>query len=315
MPARDLELSRLERKIPTALAAVTDDRQRKLLRGYATWNLLRRARATSRSHPLTPAARHETTARLAAATHLLAWLATHDLDLPGCRQPDLDAYLVEHPNRRNLLYGFLAWARRTRHAGTLSIASRPTPLPNPPIADDDHRWALARTLLHEPGYTPADRVAGLLVLLFGQRSHRISRLSIHDVAVAGQRVTITLGTSPIDLPEPLAGHLRTVLATRRSRVAKRITDPGPWLFPSQHPHRPILPETITHRLQRIGVQPTAQRSAALLHLAAELPPAVLSDLLGLGRTATQAWSTLAARPWASYVADRISTGRAPSSAD
>jgi hypothetical protein len=36
-----------------------------------------------------------------------------------------------------------------------------------------------------------------------------------------------------------------------------------------------------------------------------MPPAVLGQLLGLGRTAVQGWSTLAARRWASYVADRL----------
>lgn len=62
----------------------------------------------------------------------------------------------------------------------------------------------------------------------------------------------------------------------------------------------------THRLQRVGIQPTAHRTAALLQLAGELPPAILGDLLGLGRTAVQEWSNLAGRPSASYLAERLS---------
>jgi hypothetical protein len=104
-----------------------------------------------------------------------------------------------------------------------------------------------------------------------QRPHRISRLSTDDVGIHGDRVT----------------------------------DPGPWLFPSQHLDRPALPETITHRLERIGIQSSTHRAAALLHMAAELPPALLSDLLGLGRTAVQQWSTLAGRPCAGHIADRL----------
>jgi hypothetical protein len=96
-----------------------------------------------------------------------------------------------------------------------------------------------------------------------------------------------------------------LLATRGARVAKRISDPGRWLFPSQHPDRPALPATITHRLQLLGIQPSSYRAAALLHLAGEMPPAVLGDLLGLGHTAVQDWSTLAGRPWASYATDRL----------
>src|SRR6266508_2228749 len=186
-------------------------------------------------------ARHSATARLATAAHLLTWLAGRGLDLAGCRQPDLDAYLAKHPTRRNSLHGFLAWTYRTRRSHKLTITSGPKPLPRTVAADDEQRWAIVRALLHDDGHTPADRVAGLLVLLFGQRPHRISRLTVDDVGVGG-RVTITLGLSPIQLPDPLAG---------------------------------------------------------------ELPPAILGDLLGLGRTAVQDWSTLAARPWASYVADRL----------
>jgi hypothetical protein len=305
LPPRDLELARLERAIPAALAVVTDDEHRKILRSYATWDLLRRARTAATSSPLTAGARHAAGERLDAATHLLGWLREHGSDLAGCRQPDLDAYLAVHPNRRHNLYGFLAWAHRTRRIRKLAITGGPKPLPKTPAADDDQRWNLARALLHEPGYAPADRVAGLLVLLFGQRPHRISRLTIDAVQTDAGRVTITLGTSPIELPEPFAGHVTTLLATRRARVAKRITDPGPWLFPSQHPDRPALPATVSHRLQRLGIQPTSYRAAALLHLAGEMPPAVLGDVLGLGHTAVQDWSTLAGRSWASYAADRL----------
>jgi hypothetical protein len=305
LPPRDLELARLERAIPAALAEVTDDAQRKILRSYATWDLLHHARNASRTSALTAGARHSATTRLATATHLLTWLAKRGPDLAECCQPDLDAYLVEHPTRRNNLHGFLAWAHRTRRSHKLTITSGPKPLPRTVAADDEQRWTLARALLHDDGHTPADRVAGLLVLLFGQRPHRVSRLTITDVSLADEHVTISLGASPIELPEPLADHVQTLIATRRARVGTHISDPGPWLFPSQHPDRPALPETITHRLQRVGIQPSAHRAAALLHLAGELPPAVLGDLLGLGRTTVQEWSTLAARPWATYIAERL----------
>jgi hypothetical protein len=311
LPSRDLELARLERAVPAALAAVPDPDHRAILRAYATWDVLRHARTVSKNAPLTPGARHGAMARLASAGHLLTWLADKDLDLAGCRPADLDVFLVGHPTRRNHLPGFLAWAYRTRRSAKLTITSGPKPLPRTIPADDEHRWSIASVLLHDGDHTPADRVAGLLVLLFGQRPHRIARLTVDDVGIHDEQVTITLGSSPIDVPEPMATHVRQLIATRRTKVAKRITAPGPWLFPSQHPDRPALSETITHRLQRVGIQPTAHRAAALLHLAAELPPAVLGGLLGLGRTAVQEWSTLAARPWASYVADRLIHGSSP----
>jgi hypothetical protein len=242
LPPRDLELARLERAVNAALDLLTDDQQRKTLRSYATWDLLRRARTTSRDQPLTPTTRHATTARLATATHLLTWLAQRGLDLTTCRQDDLDTHLVTYPARRNTLHGFLAWAHRTNRTKRLTIASRPKRLPGIVPADDHRRWALARDLLHEGDYKPADRVAGLLVLLFGQRPHHISRLTTEHVGLHGGRVTLKLGASPIELPEPFSTHVNTLIDTRRAKVAKRVANPGPWLFPSQHPDRPALPE-------------------------------------------------------------------------
>lgn len=305
LPARDVELARLERAVPQALTGVTDETNRKILRSYATWDLLRRARAVSQTEPLSAQARYKALNRLATAAHLLDWLSHRGSSLDGCKQAELDGYLAHHPIRRNDLHGFLAWARRTRRVRDLAIPSAPKSLPRTIAAEDEHRWSVARALLHDDGHAPADRVAGLLVLLFAQRSARISRLTVSDVSIADDRVSITLGTAPIHLPEPFAGHLRQLVATRRPLVGAHVTDPGPWLFPGKHPGRPVLPATITSRLQRVGIQPAAQRTAALLHLAGEMPPALLGQLLGLGRTAVHEWSTLAGRPWAGFLAARL----------
>ena len=69
--------------------------------------------------------------RLATATHLLGGLDSRGLDLAGCRQPDVDSYLVAHPTRRGNLYGFLAWAHRTRRSRKLTITSGPDRCPDP----------------------------------------------------------------------------------------------------------------------------------------------------------------------------------------
>jgi hypothetical protein len=58
------------------------------------------------SNPLTAGARHAAGERLNAAAHLLGWLRERGLDLAGCRQPDLDAYLVAYPTRRRNLTAF-----------------------------------------------------------------------------------------------------------------------------------------------------------------------------------------------------------------
>ncbi len=176
-----------------------------------------------------------------------------------------------------------------------------------PLAQDD-RWALARGLLHDDGHGPADRVAGLLVLLFGQRPGKISGLTVGSVGLGDGHTILTLGTTPIRVPEPLATYLHELVGQRRHLSQVPAGGPGPWLFPGLHPGRPVLPATISHRLARIGVDTVTGRAGALLQLAGELPPTVLADLLGLRPKTAVAWSQLAGRPWGAYPALRDQPG-------
>ena len=243
---------------------------RRLLRRYATWGLLRHARAKARQAPLTSGIRHGQTARLKTAVHFTSWLASRGLDLAACRQPDLDTYLLACPARRDEVRHFLAWARRYRDRA-LTIAPVPRPDTVVPLAQDQ-RWALARSLLHDDGHDPGDRVAGLLVLLFGQRPGSIARLTTSHVSLDAGHTTLTLGTTPIRVPEPLAGHLHDLAGQRRQLGQIPAGGPGPWLFPGLHPGQPVLPATISHRLARIGIDTFTGRASALLQLAGELPP-------------------------------------------
>src|SRR5713226_7869358 len=171
LPARDTHMACLERDIAAILDGAADQDMRRLLHRYATWGLLRHARAKARQAPLTSGLRHGPAARLKTAVHFTSWLASHGLDLAACRQPDLDTYLLTCPARRDEVRHFLAWGRRYRDRA-LTVAQAPRPDTTVPLAQDQ-RWALARSLLHDNGHDPSDRVAGLLVLLFGQRPGRI----------------------------------------------------------------------------------------------------------------------------------------------
>ena len=172
-----------------------------------------------------------------------------------------------------------------------------------PLAQDQ-RWALARSLLHDDVHDPGDRVAGLLVLLFGQRPGHIARLTTGHISLDAGHTTLTLGTTPIRIPEPLASHLHQLTRDRRRLSQVPVGGPGPWLFPGLHPGQPVLPATISHRLARIGVDTVTGRASALLQLAGELPPTVVADLLGMRPKTAIAWGQLAGRPWAAYPALR-----------
>jgi hypothetical protein len=57
-----------------------------------------------------------------------------------------------------------------------------------------------------------------------------------------------------------------------------------WLFPGGLPGQPITPKRLADRLRALGIPTQAARRAALTDLAAQLPAAVLADLLDLHPT-------------------------------
>src|SRR6266496_2241810 len=74
-------------------------------------------------------------------------------------------------------------------------------------------------LLHDGTLPLPDRVAGLLLLLYAQSAASIAGLTTGHILDEGAGVRIVLGTAPITLPEPLAGLVRELAATRTGPAA------------------------------------------------------------------------------------------------
>jgi hypothetical protein len=294
LPERDINLARLERWITKFVDGMADPADRQLLRRYATWNLLRHARANSQKVPLTPGMLHAPKRPLRAAADLLAWLHDRGWTLDGCRQADLDDWLATGPAQRRTARSFYQWAATRGHAPPLDFPAETHNRRGLPITDDE-RWATARRVLHDPDVEVIDRVAGALVVLYGQTVTKISRLTVDDVTITGDHTSIQLGITAIDVGEPLATHVRQLIGARRWPAAAHIPGPPPWLFPGA-PGRSISPNHLARRLRALGVD-TASRRAALLQLCGELPAAVIADLLGVHIGTAIAWSRAAGRPW------------------
>jgi hypothetical protein len=80
---------------------------------------------------------------------------------------------------------------------------------------------------------------------------------------------------------------------------------GPWLFPGQTGLRPLTPDGIVTHLNQHGIHLRAGRTAALIDLAGQLPPAVLASLLGIAPSTADRWSRRIASDWATYLHARI----------
>ena len=78
-----------------------------------------------------------------------------------------------------------------------------------------------------------DRVAGLLVLLYGQPLARIARLTSDQITCTPSQVRMLLGTTPLELPAPLDELARLLGSRRRGHAAAGRTDDYPWAFPNR----------------------------------------------------------------------------------
>lgn len=304
LPPRDPALAALDRWIDEFLDGVTDADHVALLRPYARWRILRPVRAKAEAGPISDATGHGARTRLRAAATFLAFVADRGRAPGDCRQVDIDAWFTEHPDHRtHPARPFVTWAME-RHAiprldypprggtggGTVTVT-----------VTGDERWVVARHLLQDPGIDTADRVAGALVVIYAQPLARITRLSVDDVTIKPDRVSLRLGHSAIDVPHPLDDHLRQLIGHPPNPSTVRLPT-ARWLFPSRTAKgRPTSALTIGKRLGRLGVVAGQFRQAALFQLCAELPAAVVADLLGISITTAELWARLAGREQADYM--------------
>jgi hypothetical protein len=276
-----------------------------LVRPFARWFLLHRARRTAQARGYTPQASYKLRSHLLAVLEFLAWLDSQGLDLRTASQADIDAWLTTGPpSRRYRVRGFLRWARQRGTAGELSIPGRPAQYqPLRPLPDDEV-WAQLRRCLHDTNIPLGVRVAGALILLFGTSVTRLVRLSVDAVIVGDGQVHLRLGRAPLLLPPPV-DELVTGLAqapVEHSTFAASF-HPSRLLFPGRAPGHPIRP-ALRARLVRRGIAPRPGRHAAILAMTADLPTPAVADLLGVSYKTAIRWAGHAGGDWSAYVAAR-----------
>ena len=298
LPARDEALARAGQWLASLLEAIEPAADRRLVQAYATWQVMRRLRASAqRGRVRTPTAQARNNIRAAAA--LLAWLRGRGISLASCSQAGIDQWLHTGPSAC-LARDFLSWAADRGHCQHLAI-------PAPPRAtgaaiSQDQRWALAARLLHDTTLDPTDRVAGSLLLLYGQPLSRIAVITTSQVTRRDSEMHIQLGRHDAPLPGPLAAATQQLITEGRSYRGIGSPPATTWLFPGHLPGRPITPAQLGIRLRAIGIYAQTGRRAALLSLASQLPAAVLADLLGLHETTAARWMHQAGGDWSRYAA-------------
>jgi hypothetical protein len=238
----------------------------RLVRPFARWAVLRRARNRARTRTFTEASGSWARQQIRAAVEFLAWLDQRGAGLAGVGQPEVDAWLTSGGSQRYSIRYFLTWARRRGLAGPVTVPLRQARTPEQELPEDQ-RWHQLQRCLHEAALPLRVRVAGALVLLYGQPVSRIVQLEATQLSRRHGQAYLVLDQHPVLIPPPLADLIEQLHAaatpTRRARWSRKsgqLAVPRPGARPppqrqrarppAQHPRHPS-----PHRPQRGAVQP------------------------------------------------------------
>jgi hypothetical protein len=300
LPPRDEGLARAGQWLGEILDKMNPAADRRIAQAYATWQVMRRLRASpaAGTRPLAPTAHARN--KIRAAVNLLAWLRDRGTMLADAGHADIDQWLRTGPSAV-LARDFLSWASSRGYCRRLEI---PAPSRTTGAAiSQDQRWTLAARLLNDTALDPTDRVAGCLLLLYGQPLSRTAIMTTSQVACRGDGTFLSLGRHDVLIPGPLAAAVLQLITGGRGYRGVGSPAATTWLFPGHLPGRPITPATLGQRLRAIGIYAQPGRRAALLDLAAQLPAAVLADLLGLHENTAARWMHQAGGDWSRYAAE------------
>lgn len=174
LAARDEPLAQFERWLSAKLEAVTEPAVRGPVEQLATWHHLRRLRKASVPGQNSDAAARYAKQEITEAIKFLTWLhSAHQRTLATCRQQDVDEWLASGPTTRSKVRNLFAWAKKARLNKSVQITHQQPP-PSRALTQQQ-RLAWLRDLLDGDSDSLVYRVAGILLLLFGQSLTR-SRL-------------------------------------------------------------------------------------------------------------------------------------------
>jgi hypothetical protein len=306
---RDEELAMARNHLAGMLADVGHGEDRRLLARFLRWKLLpdlhRRAEHDGTQNFNT---RRYVVRQFAGAQLFLEYLRSNNATLASCPQHLIDRWVGQHSWRRGDLRRFLSWAASQGLAPEHVTLRDATGAEDRSITGDTQRALLAIELQHNEDIPLQDRVAGCLVLQYGQHASRVSNLTVTNIVEHPAEpgvLGLQLGTEPLWLRPRLSQLLRRLVDERRSHAAAGRGRPTPYLFPGGRPGRPIAPDTLSRRLNTLGITVRLARNGALLAMVGHVHWKVLADLLGFSDSAAQRWHAANGGDRASYVASRL----------
>lgn len=303
LPRRDEPVERVETWLNDFLSnRATAHGQ--VLRPFATWVVLRRARQRATHKPTTEATASWARQRIRVADDLLSHLDDLGLELQQLDQRRLDEWLAAGNSTRYTVRDFVKWAARQRLTGRLNVPLRQPINPEEALAEDD-RWQQLRRCLRDQELPLRLRVAGAFVLFHGHPVSRIVAMRASQIEEHDASVYLKIGQHRALLPPALATLVLQLRDTPPpASILRARRDTTDWLFPGLVPGQHLADNYLVKLLNARGIRTRTARNSALISLAADLPAPILADLLGLHINTAVRWVRRSKRDWANYVEAR-----------
>ncbi|MGV0585260.1 Fis family transcriptional regulator [Mycobacteroides chelonae] len=298
LPARNERVIVFREWMDSALERVHTDEHRKLVSQYARWSLERHLRSKDAvSESSFMGAKQVATVTI----EFCNWLTTeYDITIGEADQSHLDLWLSTGPVTRLRLERFVRWAVKSRLVDqTLEVPRhRRGTAPRLPAEEQD---AVIDTVVHQNTLTPRDRLAAILVIVFGQRVETIAALT-WDQSAIDDIVTIKIADFPIELPPPLDKPVRQLAADPSNSQTAAHRD-SPWVFRGQKPGHHMGPMALRERL-RPTLAALDARLGTLNQLTQTTPIPILAETLGYSPATLEAHAQASGATYARYVANK-----------
>ncbi|KAF0957379.1 hypothetical protein [Rhodococcus sp. T7] len=304
LPYRLEPLGRLEPWLDTVLDTLPPH-QVSLIRPYAQWSVLRRARRRAVHQRYNDQSAATDRSKIRIAIRLLRWLDDQRLTIGHLDQSRLDHWLGGNRERASGINGFIIWlSRRGLIGDDIILPTKSTARPTEVLDTADHTDCIRR-LLTDTATPVTVRVAGLMVLLYGIPLTRIRLLTTEAVTLRDGAIFLTFARNPMQVPPAVAVLVTELVASARNMTTAASRGRAHYLFPSPvTPGVPLHAHTLSVSLTRLGIPTRVARNTALFTLTAELPAPVVADLLGMHIHTTTQWADYTRRDWTHYLAAR-----------
>ncbi len=312
---RDEQLAQLKRDFGHCLEECATTADRVLLARYARWHLMPLAHQHVSRSGFTRFQREHLRRQLNAARLLLGHIRSRGRAIDGITQHLIDRWLIANPTLQPYARPFLLWAATCGLAPADVAIATSSRHGERAIMNDTDRVLTALRLETDDSLPLADRVAGCLVLQYGQSTDRIVNLTLAQVHIHPDEpgvLGLQLGRETLWLRTRLSALLQQLVHERRPLSAPLKNQETPYLFPGLRPSRPLNSNTLQRRLQRLGVPSASKaRNGAWLALVGAVHWKMLADLLGAADGTAHHWHKWNGGDRASYVASRLRAAQTP----